>query len=298
MKSGFVALIGRPNAGKSTLLNALLKHKIAIISPKAQTTRNAIRGILSSADHQIIFIDTPGIHKPHHKLGGVLNKTAMQESKGVDLIYLMVDAKESFGTGDEFILQHLNNIKLPTFLILNKTDCLSKDEVMKKILHYNDLYPFEEIFPLSALKQEDFTTLIAETEKRLPEGPQYYPNDVVTDYPEQFIISEIIREKILHLTEEEIPHSIAVIIEKISRRKENLLINAMIIVERDSQKGIIIGKQGRMIKEIGSRARVELEALLGSKIFLELFVRVEKDWRNKMSKLNELGLVEIEDMNE
>ncbi|MFI3284310.1 MAG: GTPase Era [Erysipelotrichaceae bacterium] len=298
MKSGFIALIGRPNAGKSTLLNALLQHKIAIISPKAQTTRNAIRGILTNEDSQLIYVDTPGIHKPQHKLGGVLNKTALQESRGVDLIYLLVDATQPFGSGDEYILQHLNNIKMPTFLILNKTDLLSREQVMKMILLYKDKYPFTEIFPLSALKNNDFSTLIEKTTELMPEGPLYYPSDQHTDYPEQFIISEIIREKILYLTKEEVPHSIAVIIERMGRKKDNLLINAMIIVERDSQKGIIIGKQGSMLKEIGQRARIELQEILGSKIYLELFVRVEKNWRNKMSKLNELGLVEIENLDE
>ena len=298
MKSGFIALIGRPNAGKSTLLNSLLEKKIAIVTPKAQTTRNAIRGILTNEEYQMIFVDTPGIHKPHHKLGSNMNKTAMSEAQGVDVVYLLVDATVKFGSGDEYIIQYLQSIKAPVFLILNKIDQLNQDQIFKKIIEYKDLYPFKEIFPISALKDNDFTKLLNVTIEYLKDDIQYYPTTQMTDYPEQFIISEIIREKILTLTNDEIPHSVAVIIEKMGYKKDNLIINAMILVERDSQKGIIIGKQGQMIKNIGMLAREELQLILGNKIYLELFVRVEKDWRNKMAKLKELGYVEVINLDE
>ena len=298
MKSGFVALIGRPNAGKSTLLNALLNNKIAIISKKAGTTRNAIKGILNSSDKQIIFIDTPGIHKPKHQLGSSMNKTAMNEAKGVDVVYLIVDAKEKFNTGDQYLIQYLNSIKTPVFLILNKVDLLSNEEVYKKIVEYKDLYDFKEIFPLSALKDNDFNSLVDNTCKFFNDDTLYYPSTQMTDYPEQFIISEIIREKVLLFTEEEVPHSVAVVIEKMGYKKNNLFIQAMILVERDSQKGIIIGKKGQMIKKLGQTAREELEELFGNKIYLEIFVRVEKDWRNKQAKLKELGYVEVFNLDE
>ena len=298
MKSGFIALIGRPNAGKSTLLNALLEKKIAIISPKAQTTRNAIRGILTNNEYQMIFVDTPGIHKPHHKLGSNMNKTAMSEATGVDVVYLLVDATVKYGSGDEYIIRYLQSIKSPVFLILNKIDQLTQEQVFKKIVEYKDLYPFKEIFPISALKDQEFNKLLDITKDNLKDDVLYYPTTQITDYPEQFIISEIIREKILTLTNDEIPHSVAVIIEKMGYKKDNLLINAMILVERDSQKGIIIGKQGQMIRNIGTLAREELQLILGNKIYLELFVRVEKDWRNKMAKLKELGYVEVFDLDE
>ena len=298
MKSGFIAIIGRPNAGKSTLLNALLNKKIAIISPKAQTTRNSIRGILTNDQYQMIFIDTPGIHKPIHKLGSNMNKIAMSEAKGVDLIYLIIDCSAEFGKGDQYLLRYLDSIKSPVFLILNKVDKLDNEQVFKMILKYKDLYEFAEIFPLSALKDNDFNKLLSISSNYLKDDILYYPTNQITDYPEQFIISEIIREKILYLTEEEVPHSVAVVIEKMGYKKNNLLINSMILVERDSQKGIIIVKQGSMIKKIGIQAREELELIFGNKIYLELFVRVETNWRNKMNKLKELGYVEVMNLDE
>ncbi len=298
MKSGFIALIGRPNAGKSTLLNALMNDKIAIISQKAGTTRNAIRGILTSSEHQMIFVDTPGIHKPIHKLGTSMNKTAMSEAKGVDVVYLVVDSTQSFGTGDEYIIQYLQSVRVPVFLILNKIDMLKPDQVVKKIIEYKDLYDFQEIFPLSALNDNNFDTLLKETAKNFQDEVQYYPSDQQTDYPEQFIISEIVREKVLNHTEEEIPHSVAVVIESMKKKKTALYIQAMILVERDSQKGIIIGKGGQMIRKLGQESRLELEELFGNKIYLELFVRVEKNWRNKQAKLKELGYVEVINLDE
>ena len=294
MKSGFVALIGRPNAGKSTLLNALVQQKVAIISPKPQTTRNSIRAIRTDADSQIIFVDTPGIHKPKHELGTQMNKEAYSAASGVDLIYYLVDGSVPFGSGDEFVLNTLRQMHLPVYLILNKIDLLEKEQLIDLLLAWQQRMDFKEIIPISAKTQNNLDQLIEVTKNDLADGVQYYPADQVCDYPEQFIMAEIIREKVLLLTEEEVPHSVAVVIERIRKNREHLIINAMILVERDSQKGIIIGKQGRMIKQIGTLAREELQGLLGEPIFLELFVRVEKDWRNKKAKLQQLGYIQTE----
>lgn len=294
MKSGFVALIGRPNAGKSTLLNALVQQKVAIISPKPQTTRNSIRAIRTDADSQIIFVDTPGIHKPKHELGTQMNKEAYSAASGVDLIYYLVDGSVPFGSGDEFVLNTLRQMHLPVYLILNKIDLLEKEQLIDLLLAWQRRMDFKEIIPISAKTQNNLDQLIEVTKNDLTDGVQYYPADQVCDYPDQFIMAEIIREKVLLLTEEEVPHSVAVVIERIRKNREHLIINAMILVERDSQKGIIIGKQGRMIKQIGTLAREELQGLLGEPIFLELFVRVEKDWRNKKAKLQQLGYIQTE----
>lgn len=294
MKSGFVALIGRPNAGKSTLLNALVQQKVAIISPKPQTTRNSIRAIRTDADSQIIFVDTPGIHKPKHELGTQMNKEAYSAASGVDLIYYLVDGSVPFGSGDEFVLNTLRQMHLPVYLILNKIDLLEKEQLIDLLLAWQQRMDFKEIIPISAKTQNNLDQLIEATKNDLTDGVQFYPADQVCDYPEQFIMAEIIREKVLLLTEEEVPHSVAVVIERIRKNREHLIINAMILVERDSQKGIIIGKQGRMIKQIGTLAREELQGLLGEPIFLELFVRVEKDWRNKKAKLQQLGYIQTE----
>ncbi len=294
MKSGFVAFVGRPNAGKSTLLNALIKQKVAIISPKAQTTRNCIRGIYNDEDSQIIFIDTPGIHKPQHRLGTQMNKEAYSGAKGVDVVYYMVDATEEFGRGDEFVLDVIKKLHCKVFLILNKIDELNKEEVMQLLLAWNSRHQFDEIIPISALKSDNLDQLVSVTKNYLEDGIKYYPDDMVCDYPEQFIMAEIIREKVLAYTEEEIPHSVAIVIERIRKKRDHLIINAMILVERNSQKGILIGKQGSMISKIGANARKELEALLNEKIFLELFVRVEDNWRNKEAKLRQLGYIQME----
>ncbi|WP_020223170.1 GTPase Era [Holdemania massiliensis] len=294
MKSGFVALIGRPNAGKSTLLNALVQQKVAIISPKPQTTRNSIRAIRTDDDSQIIFVDTPGIHKPKHELGTQMNKEAYSAAAGVDLIYYLVDGSVPFGSGDEFVLNTLRQMHLPVYLILNKIDLLEKEQLIELLLQWQKRMDFKEIIPISAKTQNNLDQLIEVTKNDLTDGMQYYPADQVCDYPEQFIMAEIIREKVLMLTEEEVPHSVAVVIERIRKNREHLIIHAMILVERDSQKGIIIGKQGRMIKQIGMLAREELQGLLGEPIFLELFVRVEKDWRNKRAKLQQLGYIQTE----
>lgn len=295
-KSGFVAIIGRPNVGKSTFLNRVVGQKIAIMSDKPQTTRNKIQGVYTDEDAQIIFIDTPGVHKPKHKLGDFMMKVALNALREVDLILFMVNAEEGFGRGEAFIMERLKEVDTPVFLVINKIDRVHPDELLPLIDQYKDLHPFAEIVPISALEGNNVERLLEQIKERLPEGPQYYPPDQVTDHPEQFIIAELIREKALHLTREEVPHSIAVVVERIERRKETgtVYVGAVIVVERDSQKGIIIGKQGRMLKEIGQRARADIEALLGSKVFLELWVKVQKDWRNRLSQLRDFGFREDE----
>ena len=294
-KSGFVSIIGRPNVGKSTFLNRIIGQKIAIMSDKPQTTRNKIQGVYTENDSQVIFIDTPGIHKPKHKLGDFMVKMAQTTLKEVDIVLFMVNAVEGFGRGEEFIIEKLKETKQPVFLVINKIDQVHPEQLLELIDQYRKLHDFAEIVPISALDGNNVEALIGTIKKYLPEGPQYYPDNQVTDHPERFIISELIREKVLHLTREEVPHSVAVVIDAIQKREGGAVyINATIVVERPSQKGIIIGKQGKMLKEVGKRARFDIEALLGSKVFLEVWVKVQKDWRNKMSQLRDLGFREDE----
>ncbi|MBU8690015.1 GTPase Era [Priestia megaterium] len=294
-KSGFVSIIGRPNVGKSTFLNRVIGQKIAIMSDKPQTTRNKIQGVYTEDQAQIVFIDTPGIHKPKHKLGDFMMKVAQNTLKEVDLILFMINATEGLGRGDEFIIERLKDTKTPVFLVINKIDEIHPDELFSIITNYKDLYPFAEIVPISALQGNNVERLLDQIKQRLPEGPQYYPSDQVTDHPERFIITELIREKVLHATREEIPHSIAVVMDSMQRRDNGAVyVGATIIVERDSQKGIVIGKQGKMLKEVGRKARADIEALLGSKVFLELWVKVQKDWRNRASHLRDFGFREDE----
>ncbi len=294
-KSGFVSIIGRPNVGKSTFLNRIIGQKIAIMSDKPQTTRNKIQGVYTENDSQVVFIDTPGIHKPKHKLGDFMVKMAQTTLKEVDIVLFMVNATEGYGRGEEFIIEQLQETKQPVFLVINKIDQLHPEQLLELIDQYRKLYEFAEIVPISALDGNNVEALIGAIKKYLPEGPQYYPDNQVTDHPERFIISELIREKVLHLTREEVPHSVAVVIDAIQKREGGAVyINATIVVERASQKGIIIGKQGKMLKEVGKRARFDIEALLGSKVFLEVWVKVQKDWRNKMSQIRDLGFREDE----
>lgn len=289
-KSGFIAIIGRPNVGKSTFMNQVIGQKIAIMSDKAQTTRNKIQGVLTEKDSQIVFIDTPGIHKPKHKLGDFMVKTAESTLNEVDAILFMIDAKEGYGRGDQYIIDRLQNVTGPVFLIINKIDLVHPDELLPLIDLYKNKYDFNEIIPISAQEGNNVNHLIDVIKTDLPAGPQYYPEDQVTDHPERFIISELIREKVLHLTKEEIQHSVAVSIENIKKQNNSkLLIQATIITERSSQKGILIGKQGSMLKSIGKSAREDIEKLLGTKVYLELWVKVQKDWRNKPRQLNEFG---------
>ncbi|EEK87745.1 GTP-binding protein era [Bacillus thuringiensis serovar thuringiensis str. T01001] len=265
------------------------------MSDKPQTTRNKIQGVYTENDAQVIFIDTPGIHKPKHKLGDFMVKMAQTTLKEVDIVLFMVNAVEGFGRGEEFIIEKLKETKQPVFLVINKIDQLHPEQLLELIDQYRKLHEFAEIVPISALDGNNVDALIGTIKKYLPEGPQYYPENQVTDHPERFIIAELIREKVLHLTREEVPHSVAVVIDAIQKREGGAVyINATIVVERASQKGIIIGKQGKMLKEVGKRARFDIEALLGSKVFLEVWVKVQKDWRNKMSQLRDLGFREDE----
>ena len=282
MRSGFVALAGRPNAGKSTLINSLIGEKVAIVSSKPQTTRSEIRGIYTDEECQIIFTDTPGIHKP-------MNKEAADVIQGVDLIYLVVDASVPYAKGDEFVLNMVKNTGLPVFLVLNKMDKMQPEKIVKVIQQWQERYEFAEYFPLSAKFGRSFEDLIKTTRKYLPEGDLLYPAEMTSDGAENFRIAELIREKILTQTEDEVPHAAAVLIENKEFKKDKVYIQAMILVERDSQKGIMIGKQGQMLKKIGSLAREDIEKLLGKKVFLELFVRVENEWRSRDARITEYG---------
>ncbi|MFC5604054.1 GTPase Era [Sporosarcina koreensis] len=295
-KSGFISIIGRPNVGKSTFLNRVVGQKIAIMSDKPQTTRNKVQGVVTTENSQLVFIDTPGIHKPKHKLGDFMVKSARNTLKEVDVIMFMVNANEPIGGGDRFIIDLLQNTETPVFLVINKIDLVHPDDLLTIITSYTEEYDFAEIVPLSALNGNNVERLMETLTDYLPEGPKYYPDDQVTDHPERFIISEFIREKVLHLTREEIPHSVAVVIEKIERDESRGLVDvaATIVVDRDSQKGIVIGKKGALLKEIGTKARHDIEMLLGSKVYLELWVKVQKDWRNKPGQLREFGFREDE----
>ena len=289
MRSGFVALAGRPNAGKSTLINSLIGEKVAIVSSKPQTTRSEIRGIYTDEECQIIFTDTPGIHKPKFRLESRMNKEAADVIQGVDLIYLVVDASVPYAKGDEFVLNMVKNTGLPVFLVLNKMDKMKPEKIVKVIQQWQERYEFAEYFPLSAKFGRSFEDLIKTTRKYLPEGDLLYPAKMTSDGAENFRIAELIREKILTQTEDEVPHASAVLIENKEFKKDKVYIQAMILVERDSQKGIMIGKQGQMLKKIGSLAREDIEKLLGKKVFLELFVRVENEWRSRDARITEYG---------
>lgn len=289
-KSGFISIIGRPNVGKSTFMNRVIGQKIAIISDKPQTTRNKIQGVYTKEEAQMIFIDTPGIHKPKHRLGDHLVKIAESTLNEVDAVLFMINAKEGYGKGDQYILDRLQKVNSPVYLIINKVDLIHPDELFPLIDLYKDKYDFEEVIPISALEGNNVVNLLDLLEKKLPTGPKYYDEDQVTDHPESFIISELIREKVLQLTKEEVPHSIAVVVENIEKRDEKkLLIQATIVTERDTQRAILIGKQGSMLKNIGRKARIDIEALLGTKVYLELWIKVQKDWRNNQNKLKKFG---------
>jgi GTP-binding protein Era len=271
-------------------MNHLIGQKIAIMSDKPQTTRNKIHGVYTTDDYQIVFLDTPGIHKPQSKLGNYMNQSAEGALKEVEAALFLVDVSEGIGGGDRFIIEQLKKVKTPVFLVMNKIDKIEPEQLLPIIVQYKDLYDFAEIIPISAMKGNNVNTLLEQLTKYLPTGPQYYPADQVTDHPEQFVCAELIREKILHLTREEIPHSIAVAIEDMKVQDNGVVyIGAVIYVERDSQKGIIIGKRGDLLKEVGKAARKDIEALLGSRTFLELWVKVKKDWRNQDRVLKDLG---------
>lgn len=288
-RSGFVSVIGRPNAGKSTLLNHLLGQKVLIMSDKPQTTRNRIQCILTEKRGQIVFLDTPGIHKPKHKLGEYMVGAAKESMREVDAIIYMVDLSSDYGSGEEYIIEMLKHTKTPVVLVLNKVDLLGKEQLVHKIQQFSALAEFKAIVPISAKTGENTDELLNVIFNLMPKGPMYYPEDEVTDQPERFIMAELIREKVLQLTRDEIPHSIAVVIEEVQEKKSLVKIRALIIVERESQKGIVIGAKGTQLKAIGSLARQDIEALLGSPVFLELWVKVKKDWRNRADSLRNYG---------
>lgn len=290
MKSGFVAIVGRPNVGKSTLMNTLIGKKVAIMSDKPQTTRNKITGVMTRPELQVIFIDTPGIHKPKTKLGEVMVGLTERSLKEVDLILYIVDAGAEIGRGDDFINQILINSKLPIIIAVNKIDNLREQEILEKTVKWQSTGVSETIIPISALKSINLERLVEVLENHLEEGPQYYPEDMVTDQPENMVVAEIIREKVLHLTRDEIPHSTAVVLDAMEERDNNMIyIDAIIYLERDSQKGIVIGKGGTMLKQIGQLAREEIEGLLNAKIYLDIRVKVKKNWRKEVSYLKKMG---------
>lgn len=295
MRSGFVSLIGRPNVGKSTLINQLVGEKIAITSDKPETTRNVIQGIYNSDDTQIIFVDTPGIHKPVNKLGQMLNKGAYYSIEDVDVVCFLVDASSGLGKGDKYIIERLKDIGKPVILIINKIDGLSKDEIFLKITEYKDLYDFAEIVPISALKGQNIDTLIKVISEYLPDNIKYFDEDIITNRSGQFMIGEIVREKILWLTKEEVPHSVTCVVEKIIKDKDKNIINVAIIVDRDSLKKIIIGKGGQMIKKIGTLARQDLEKMLGTKVYLELYVKTIEKWRDREKYLAEFNFNDFDE---
>ena len=289
-KSGFIAVIGRPNVGKSTLINTLIGQKIAIMSDKPQTTRNRILCILTQPDAQIIFLDTPGIHKPRHKLGEYMVKAAEGTLKEVDAILFVVDATQKMGPGEYYILERLQATRRPVILVVNKLDLIEKEEALPIISHYTEKYPFAGVVPISAKEEVNLDSLLTEIKKYLPEGPQYYPEDMVTDQPERLIVAELIREKVLQLTRDEVPHAIAVETEEMKTRDNgDVYIRATIYVERDSQKGIVIGAKGTMLKQIGALARADIETLLGNRVYLDLWVKVKKDWRDREGVLKNFG---------
>ena len=288
-KSGFVSIVGRPNVGKSTLLNSILKTKLAIMSDVAQTTRNTIQGIYTDDQAQIIFMDTPGIHRPQDRLGNFMNTTALNSIYGVDIVLFLAPANEIIGKGDQFIINRLKEADGPVFLVLSKIDTVSKEALAKKLQKWQELFEFKEIIPISALNNDNVDLLVETIKKYLPEGNMYYPKEHITDHPERFVMAEFIREKILYFTREEVPHSVAIVIERMIEDEDGVEVMATIVCDRNSQKGIIVGKQGSMIKKVRTNAQREMKRFLQVPVHLELFVKVERNWRNKQKYLKEFG---------
>lgn len=289
MKSGFVSIVGRPNVGKSTLINCIIGKKVAITSNKPQTTRNIIQGIYNEEDIQIVFVDTPGIHKPKHKLGKALNRQAYYSISDVDVIIMMVDVTEKLGPGDMYVMEKLREIDKPVILVLNKVDKIPKPEILLKIVEYNNLFPFKEIVPLSALKKDNVDALIKVVKNYLTDSVKYYEDDIFTNKPVNFVIAELVREKVFNETGEEVPHSVTCLVEHVEKNNNAFNIHVSIIVDRESLKKIIVGKSGSKIKKIGTDARIEIEELLGAKVYLNLFVKTIKKWRDKEKYLQEFG---------
>lgn len=294
MKVGFVSLVGRPNVGKSTLLNSILNMKLAITSDKAGTTRNIIDGIYNDSDSQIIFVDTPGIHKPLNKLESLMNKKSYTSTSDVDVILFLVDAKTGVGKGDKFILEKLNNLDVPVFLVLNKIDKMSNEQIMKQIVKAKDLYPFKEVIPISAINHKNVTELLNTIKEYLPEEEQIYQEDDLTNVSLKFIMAEFVREKVLQLTHDEVPHTVTCYTEFFEEDGDIVNVGVLIVVERENLKKIIIGKKGSMLKEIGTRARYDMEKFLGKKVYLETHVKTLKNWRDEEKYFSELGLKEDE----
>lgn len=295
MKCGFVSLVGRPNVGKSTLLNSILGVKLAITSDKAGTTRNIINGIYNDKESQIIFVDTPGIHKPTHKLGNVLNKKAYTNTEGVDVILFLVDISKGFGKGDTFILNRIKDKDIPIFLLLNKIDKVEdKTQLLKSINELKDLHDFKEIIPLSAKNSDNVDTLIKCIKKHLDDSEKIYDEEELTNVSTRFIMAELVREKVLELTKDEIPHSVTCYVETFEEEDNIVNIQVLIVVDRDNLKKIIIGKAGSMLKEIGMRARVDMEKFLGKKVYLQTYVKTLKNWRDQEKYFKDLGLEEDE----
>ena len=293
-KSGFVSIVGRPNVGKSTLMNNVVGEKIAIMSDKPQTTRNTIQAVYTDEEAQVVFLDTPGIHKPKNKLGEFMVKSATDAFKNVDLLLFVVDESKKIGPGDRKIIDDLKNIKTPVVLVLNKIDQLNEEELFDLMKMYNAEGVFEQIVPISALKGRNINELLKVIKSHLEEGPQYFPDYMITDQPERVLVSELIREKVLHYIHDEVPHGVAVEIERMKSRKDKEIvdISAVIYCERDSHKGIIIGKNGRKLKGIGKSARADIELLLGSQANLQLWVKVKENWRNLQNYVSNFGYTE------
>ncbi len=290
MRSGFVSIVGRPNVGKSTLLNTIIGEKIAIVSDKPQTTRTRIQGVYTSPEGQIIYVDTPGIHKPKHLLGEYMMKVSTRSLDEVDLIYYMTDVTRPFGAGEQFIINELKSARVPIFLLVNKIDLVKEDQVKEFTQSFLNEINFTECIPISAYKELNIPLLLEKTFSYLPEGPLYYPADDLTDQPVSFIVAELIREKALLLTRDEVPHSLAVNVEEFKNQSQDkVYVRAVIHTERDSQKGIIIGKDGQMLKKIGEQSRIEIEKMLDASVYLDLWVKVKKNWRDNESNLNQLG---------
>ena len=294
MKSGYISIIGRPNVGKSTLLNSILETHLAITSDKVGTTRNIIEGIYNDDDSQMIFVDTPGISKPIDKLGSILNKKSYSSTDNVDLVLFLVDASTGFGKGDEFILKRLESEEVLVFLVLNKIDNIKKDKLLELIMKLKDIFPFKEIIPISGKTGENINELLKTIKDYLPNEGKIFEDDSFTNISTKFYISEIVREKVLELTKEEVPHSVSTLVEEFHEKEEKVIIRVLIIVDRDSLKKIIIGKNGSMIKEIGILARRDLEEYFNKKVYLETFVKTLKNWREKEKYLQELGLDELD----
>jgi len=294
LKSGFVSIVGRANVGKSSLLNTMIGKKVAITSNKPQTTRNTIQGIYTKEDTQIVFVDTPGIHKPNHKMGKELNRQAYYSIDDVDIILLVVDGSENLGGGDKYVIERLKDVNKPVILVINQIDKLTKEGIYNKINEYKDLYNFAEIVPVSALKNKNVDTLIKVIEEYLPDNVKYYGDDDITNKSLEFMMAELIREKVFNLTEQEVPHSVACVVESVEVGKNSYTINASIIVDRSSLKKIIIGANGSKIKEIGSLARKDIEELIGKRVYLDLLVKVVRKWRDREKYLSEFGIIETE----